>query len=92
VEFACIVRIIAPAVVLPHEAEVLGLRERHDSLNGRERDVMAQVVAGLLNKRLEAVLGIGETTVKSHRGRVTCTMAADSVAEVVRMAMSPASR
>ena len=74
-------------VVLAQEAELRELRKRHDSLSGREREVMAGVVAGHLNKRIGATLGISEITVKAHRGKVMRKMAADSLAELVTMAM-----
>jgi len=73
--------------VLAQEAELRELRKRHDSLSGREREVMAGVVAGHLNKRIGATLGISEITVKAHRGKVMRKMAADSLAELVTMAM-----
>jgi len=59
--------------VLRQEAESLELRNRHDSLSGRERDVMVRVVSGFLNKQVGADLGISEITVKRHRGRVMRT-------------------
>jgi FixJ family two-component response regulator len=65
--------------------EVRALRERYDSLSPREREVMALIVAGLMNKQVGAELGISEITVKSHRGRVMCKMAADSLAALVHM-------
>ena len=61
--------------VLAQEAELLELRKRHDSLSDREREVMAGVVAGHLNKRVGAALGISEITVKAHRGKVMRKMA-----------------
>ncbi|HEV8382488.1 MAG TPA: response regulator, partial [Gemmatimonadales bacterium] len=56
--------------VLQQEADWLLLRQRLDSLSGRERDVMVRVVSGFLNKQVGADLGISEITVKAHRGRV----------------------
>jgi FixJ family two-component response regulator len=67
-------------------AHLRNLRDRYDSLTGREREVMRQVVSGLLNKQIAAVLEITEFTVKIHRGQVMRKMRADSVADLVRMA------
>jgi FixJ family two-component response regulator len=55
---------------LGYEAEMRILRDRYASLSGREREVMALVVAGLLNKQVGSDLGISEVTVKAHRGRM----------------------
>jgi len=62
------------------------LQNRYHSLTPREREVMAYVVEGLLNKQIAAELGMSETTVKIHRHRVMEKMGADSLAGLVRMA------
>src|SRR5882762_5538008 len=54
---------------LSHEAEIRVLRDGYASLTRREREVMALVVSGLLNKQVGGELGISEITVKAHRGR-----------------------
>jgi FixJ family two-component response regulator len=69
-----------------HRAGLQELQERYRSLTAREREVMAYVVAGLLNKQIAGELGTSETTVKIQRHRVMEKMSADSVAGLVRMA------
>jgi FixJ family two-component response regulator len=68
------------------EAEMQSLRKRYDSLTLRERQVMALVVSGLLNKQVGGELGISEITVKAHRGKVMQKMKADSLPALVKMA------
>ena len=64
------------------------LRGRAKRLRGREHEVFALVVQGLLNKQIASRLGVAEKTIKVHRGRVMGKMEATSVAELVRMADS----
>jgi FixJ family two-component response regulator len=63
------------------------LRERYATLTTREREVMAGVVQGLLNKQIAARLGTSEVTVKEQRARALRKMSADSAADLVRMAL-----
>ena len=62
------------------------LRQRHATLTAREREVMAHVVSGELNKVAAAQLGVGEHTIKVHRARVMQKMGVESLADLVRMA------
>lgn len=69
-----------------HEAEIRALRDRYALLTRREREVMALVASGLLNKQVGGELGISEITVKAHRGQVMQKMKADSFADLVKKA------
>jgi FixJ family two-component response regulator len=73
-------------VALGEQAKIKELRDRYSSLSRREREVMALVVSGLLNKQVGGELGISEITVKAHRGKVMQKMKADSLPDLVKMA------
>ena len=72
-------------VAICQEAEMRALKDRYASLTPREREVMALVVAGMLNKQIGGELDISEITVKAHRGQVMRKMKADSLAELVKI-------
>jgi FixJ family two-component response regulator len=69
---------------LIHQAEMQMIRHGYVSLTRREREVMALVVSGLLNKQVAGELGISEKTVKGHRGQVMRKMKAQSLADLVK--------
>jgi len=71
---------------LKDRTELAELKAQYSSLTPRERDVLPLIVAGLLNKQAAAELGISEFTLQIHRSNVMRKMAADSLAELVRLA------
>jgi FixJ family two-component response regulator len=66
-------------------ADIHELQERYRALTAREREVMALVISGMLNKHIAAKIGASEATVKIHRGHLMEKMQADSLIELVRM-------
>jgi FixJ family two-component response regulator len=68
------------------ELKMQEVRRAYASLTPREREVMALVVSGLLNKQVGGELGISEITVKAHRGQMMRKMKADSLPDLVTMA------
>ena len=67
-------------------AKLTELRGRYESLTTREREVMAHVVSGMLNKQIASELGTSEKTIKFHRSHMMQKMLMDSVADLVRAA------
>ena len=67
------------------EAELAALRERFELLSPREREVVAMVVSGMLNKQIAAQIGTAENTVKVHRSRAMEKMQANSLADLIKM-------
>jgi FixJ family two-component response regulator len=70
---------------LAHEEETQMLHDRYAALTSREREVMALVVSGYLNKQIANELSISEITVKAHRGKLMRKMDAESLADLVKM-------
>ena len=72
-----------------NEAKILSdLHAHFATLTAREREVMALVTAGLMNKQIAAEIGIAEITVKIRRGHIMKKMAAKSLADLVKMAQT----
>lgn len=68
-----------------HRVETEQIRQRYESLTSREQEILVLVVQGFVNKQIADELNITEPTVKMHRGRMMQKMAADSLADLVRM-------
>jgi FixJ family two-component response regulator len=66
--------------------EMTRLKASFNSLTAREKEILALVTAGLMNKQIAAEIGLSEITVKVHRGNVMHKMGAKSLAHLVRMA------
>ena len=73
------------ALAWDERAKMAELSARYATLTSREKEVLALVVSGLLNKQVAAELGTSELTIKTHRGRVMQKMEADSLADLVKM-------
>jgi FixJ family two-component response regulator len=71
---------------LEQERAIAELKVRFETLTPREREIMAFVVSGWLNKQIAADLGVSEITIKVHRGQVMRKMRASSLPALARMA------
>jgi FixJ family two-component response regulator len=86
-----LLRAIEGAIRLDEEsrtknAELSAIQKRYSSLTPREREVLPYVVSGLLNKETAWELGTSEITIRIHRGQIMKKMAAQSLADLVRIA------
>lgn len=85
--FGALQRALARAAEVREERErIAKLRARFDVLTPREREVLAHVISGKLNKQIAADLGTGERTIKAHRASIMDKLQVQSVAELVRLA------
>jgi len=75
--------IVRSSLVMAREAEIQVLRDRYASLSSRQREVMAMVIEGRLNKQISGELDISEITVKAHRGKMMRKMQARSLGDLI---------
>ncbi|QOV90874.1 response regulator transcription factor [Humisphaera borealis] len=89
---ARLIAVVQEAISLDAKRAVVRRREmiargRYDTLNSREREVMAMVVSGMANKQIARQLELSEKTIEVHRSRAMTKMGADSLAELVRLSL-----